>query len=655
VYPGANHTIFDHSLGTLAIAQKIIDYINANPYKEIEIKPYEQFFIRLSALLHDAGKAPFGHTLEDEGRILEPWWKEENIVNSVLGENSNFALEISRYRILRELSYLNRELQPTRILTKIRELIISVKSNQSELFDEPFVVDIVKTAELLDYIIRNAYFTGIIEAYDEKWLSNFYITEYNGKRRLVLRLISPQTKEIQKETFSSLLQFLQLYYSLVERVHNHRVTVAILAMLASAVNTMIQNGRLSIDNLYAMEDGELLSLMERSEGDREKRIIKNILDRNFYNIIYELTYDQNRIKGVEIAHEDRIMNELLDPRRRYEMERALEQMSNLDPGSVVIYCFSHKKMEDIMNIIVQCGPQQNDICPLNLFLIQKNKENIDIINTIMTKYRKLKKIYVLADPSLTEYERDKLRICCKRIFGIKSSEEKNGISIIIPAYNESFMIAHLISEIRSALNEARPYEILVVDDGSTDMTADIASDLGAIVIRHWSKKGYGQAVRSGVKEARYPIVVVMDAEGRYDPKDILHLIKPIEDGNADFVLGSRFLGKMRPYAMSLLEKISNRSITVIYNILGIKTTDSQTGFCAYLKRIAEKFPPIYNDFSYQGELLAIMAKKQFRIQEVPVTYRPRYGVKYAKFSLIRHAWNLFKFIYKLRGWLKYYG
>jgi HD superfamily phosphohydrolase len=644
VYPGANHTRFEHSLGTLAIAQRIMDSVNANSYKDIEIQQHHRLLIRLCALVHDICCVPFGHTLEVEGRLLEPWWKDEKRIKCIFGEDSDIVRAMFEHEILKELSHLDKEFHPKEVLRKIKEVIISIKRNQDEFLDEPFIADIVNTADLLDYVKRDAYFTGIQEAYDERLLSCFYVTNYKGKPRLVLRLIDPSTGMMRRHILSDVLHLLRLRYSLSEKVYHHRAKIAASAMLASGVNAMLQNARLSVENLYAMTDEELVLQMKKSENEIENHLIENVLGRKFYKIVYELTFDEKGIEGPETVHKEKIINELRNPRRRYQIERELESRNNLKPGSVIIYCPLSEGVEKALEIIVLGGPRKTDMGSLEQITDERTREDIE---SITKKYRELWRMYVLVDPSLTKYEQDILRVACEELFRLPSAEERNGVSIIIPAYNEESMISRVILDIEKVMNSTRPYEIIVVDDGSADMTGEVARNLGAIVIQHDSNQGFGRAVWSGIKEAHYPTVVIIDANGQYDPKDIPRLIKPIETEGVDVVLGSRFLGEIRPGAMSFWDKVLNKVFTLIYSTCGIKMTDSQTGFRAYVKEKVENFPPTLNDFSSQGEMLAKMAKKRLQIKEVPIVYRPRVGIKYSTFSSVKQGLALFKSLIKI--------
>ena len=186
----------------------------------------------------------------------------------------------------------------------------------------------------------------------------------------------------------------------------------------------------------------------------------------------------------------------------------------------------------------------------------------------------------------------------------------------IPAYNEENNIASIILKLQKITNQ-----IIVCDDGSTDMTAEIAEKLGVIVIQHEKNFGYGAAIRSifqKTKELNFDILVTFDADGQHRVSDIQTVVEPIIKNIADIVVGSRFLksGKnevpdYRKFGIKIITKITNVS-------LNEKLTDSQSGFRAYSRKaLSELFPSDYG-MGVSTEILIKASNKGLKIAEVPI-------------------------------------
>ena len=186
----------------------------------------------------------------------------------------------------------------------------------------------------------------------------------------------------------------------------------------------------------------------------------------------------------------------------------------------------------------------------------------------------------------------------------------------IPAYNEEKYIAKVIVETKKYVDK-----IIVCDDGSRDLTAEIARELGAIVVKHNENKGYGAALRTLFKKAlelKPDIIVTLDADGQHDPKEIPRLVEPIVKGEADIVIGSRFLGKTtQPKWRILGVKAVTRTVKTAFNINGI--TDAQSGFRAYRASVVGDLIPEDNTMAASVEILAKARNKNLKIEEVPIT------------------------------------
>ena len=190
------------------------------------------------------------------------------------------------------------------------------------------------------------------------------------------------------------------------------------------------------------------------------------------------------------------------------------------------------------------------------------------------------------------------------------------ITIGIPAYNEEKNIASIIVKLKKIAQK-----IIVCNDGSTDLTGEIAEKLGAVVINHPKNLGYGSGIRSifqKAKEIDSDILVTFDADGQHQVEDIKKVIEPILKNKADIVIGSRFLENKNVSAPEY-RKIGIKLITKVTNsTLKEKITDSQSGFRAYNKDVITKLEPGDVGMGISTEILIKASSRGFKIAEVPI-------------------------------------
>ena len=189
-------------------------------------------------------------------------------------------------------------------------------------------------------------------------------------------------------------------------------------------------------------------------------------------------------------------------------------------------------------------------------------------------------------------------------------------AIGIPAFNEEKSIAGIITRLKKKYQT-----IIVCDDGSSDLTGEIAKELGVIVITHPKNLGYGGAIRSiflKSSELQMDALVTFDADGQHDVNDIDLVLKPIIEDKVDICIGSRFLEKNDN--IPKYRKIGIKTITGITNVsTGLKISDSQSGFRAYNKKVLEKIIPSELGMGVSTEILIKSKKENFRISEIPIT------------------------------------
>jgi len=162
--------------------------------------------------------------------------------------------------------------------------------------------------------------------------------------------------------------------------------------------------------------------------------------------------------------------------------------------------------------------------------------------------------------------------------------------------------------------------VLVVDDGSTDATAEVAAEAGATVHKHDQNRGYGVAIRSALEKGRQlgaDVLVILDGDGQHDPRDIPSLVKPLLDGEADVVVGSRFLGEgKRP---PLYRRLGQRVLTTATNLgSGQTVSDSQSGFRAYSSKALKELSLAERGMSVSSEIQFAIGKSGLRVAEVPI-------------------------------------
>jgi uncharacterized protein len=375
VYPGAVHTRFMHSLGTLQALELLVQIANRNfvtytveacPYL-MEIAPYPHLLARIFALLHDVAHMPFGHTLEDEGNLADPEWEDSARAEHWLGEGSEILTKIKQFLMDSGIS----EPAATSFVRDVNKYVL-FKGDPNDL-EYPFVIDLVGNtlcADLLDYLYRDMYFCGLPErsgdrvikylavvrlVHDEKKRLQPCDKAKSGKGRIVLltyrfereHLADGHMKAVPKgEIISEAIDLLRRRYALAEKVYFHRTKLAASAMLISAMGS----SSIKPKDIYTLSDAAFLSLMGNDPDPRTKRILTAYMARRLYKPIYRIGYREERDSDSESKKLWKQYELFRDPQWRLGVEQKLEAYADLPPGSVSVYLpRSQHELEGIRN------------------------------------------------------------------------------------------------------------------------------------------------------------------------------------------------------------------------------------------------------------------------------------------------------------------
>ena len=204
------------------------------------------------------------------------------------------------------------------------------------------------------------------------------------------------------------------------------------------------------------------------------------------------------------------------------------------------------------------------------------------------------------------------------------------LSILIPVYNERTMVERSLAQVLAApLPENMDRELIIVDDCSTDGTSEIldrlaAREPGIRLIRKKVNEGKGAAVRTAIQEAHGDFCIVQDADLEYDPSEYPRLLRPLLDGHADAVFGSRYLAGEQTRVLPFWHSMINKWLTLLSNMFcNLKLTDMETGYKVFRTDLLKSIPIRSNRFGFEPEITMKAAKRKLRIYEVPISYHGR--------------------------------
>jgi glycosyltransferase involved in cell wall biosynthesis len=195
------------------------------------------------------------------------------------------------------------------------------------------------------------------------------------------------------------------------------------------------------------------------------------------------------------------------------------------------------------------------------------------------------------------------------------------VSFLIPAYNEAASIGEVLDRV-----DALPFDkqVIVVDDGSTDATAELVESRNGVVLLRQPNQGKGAAIRHAIEYIDGDIAVIQDADMEYDPAEVPRLIEPIERGSADVVYGSRLRGGEAQRAYMFWHLVGNRFLSLLTGVLYNTTiSDMETGYKAFRSDVLRSLDLRQSDFAIEPEITAKVCLRNLRVYELPISYYGR--------------------------------
>jgi len=335
VYPTALHTRFDHSLGTVGMANRMILAIRTNRHNsqdERDIPDEDEQIIRLLALLHDVTHIPFGHTLEDECSVFDRHDTNTVRIQHFLGSDSAIGKLI-----------IDRLGKP--FYDRFMRVYQVKKDSLASLEEDVYIYDIVNNtvcADLLDYLRRDCYFSNLVLDMEYRFLNYLYLARTGKERRVVVRLWKTGKSSPRPDILSELVRLLDNRYLLGERVYFHHTKLIAGAMLADAVQRAVANRDFTEKDLWTWGDEDLLEILTKSKAEPVRTLAMAVRNRGLWKQIYKR--NRQRIDAEQSEHRDAaLMDQTMgswwkDAKKRQADQDFIATCSGLPPGALILYC-----------------------------------------------------------------------------------------------------------------------------------------------------------------------------------------------------------------------------------------------------------------------------------------------------------------------------
>jgi hypothetical protein len=386
VFPGAVHTRFEHSIGTVHMAQKLIDSVNMSfqldPAGTLPVSDEETRVIRIAALLHDVTHVPHGHSLEDQDGLFERH-------DSAYRYERMFAPSRALGRALRDLGLHD---QITSVLTKPGTPgRVDVPAYWGQMIGGTIAADI------LDYLARDAYFTGLKVAVDERVASYFKVDRATGNLYIDLA----KRDLLREDILSEIVRLLDSRYTFSERVYYHHAKVAAGALVVRAVELCVRAQVLSEEDLYDCTDESLLeALLQASASSQDQDLaltVSDLVQRYRQRKLYKRACVFPRYEN-EQAQEELTTRFFASggATRRIETEARIAELVHFATGQqvkIIIYCPAQRMQLKEARIHV-LWPGADSVEPLAAYA-----DRVPRLNDLSRAYRDLWKFYVFADSS----------------------------------------------------------------------------------------------------------------------------------------------------------------------------------------------------------------------------------------------------------------